>query len=124
MDRQEQLPVLELQVGDRVDMLDAGVADQHVDAAQFGHGLGDPGLDRGLVGHVHGDRDRPVAGRLELVGGRLGALQVEVGDADLGALAGVLEGDLLADAAGRTGDDGDFVLEAHGPRLLFRQPAR
>jgi hypothetical protein len=42
-----------------------------------------------------------------------GRLQVEVGDGDLGACTGEREGDFLADAAGSTGDDGNFIVETH-----------
>jgi hypothetical protein len=48
------------------------------------------------------------------VGGGLGALQVEIGDGDARALAHIGGGDLLADAAGGAGDDGDLVFQAHG----------
>ena len=56
MDRQQLLPVGEGKVDERLDDLDAGVADQDVDLAVFGDGVGDALLDRSLVGHVHRDR--------------------------------------------------------------------
>jgi hypothetical protein len=43
----------------------------------------------------------------------IGGLLVEIGDHDAGALAHEDNGDLLADAAGGTGHDGNLVLEAH-----------
>ena len=74
------------------------------------------GVDLGLVGDVHGDGHRAARRRPDSRGGGLGRRQVEVGDRDLGALGGVDVGDLLADAAGGAGDDGDLVLKlfAHG----------
>ena len=45
MDRQQLLPVGEGEVDQRLDDLDAGVADQDVDLAVFGHRVGDALLD-------------------------------------------------------------------------------
>ena len=74
---------------------------------------GDAGVDRLLVGHVHRHADRLAARGLDLGGGRVGRVLVQVGDRDLGAFAREDDRDLLADAAGGAGDDGEFVLEFH-----------
>jgi hypothetical protein len=50
----------------------------------------------------------------DLVCGFLRRGLVQVGDHDLAAGARVGEGDGLADATGRAGDDADLVLELHG----------
>ena len=57
--------------------------------------------------------DGLAAGRHQFGRGRVGALLIEVGDHHLRALAGVDDGDLLADAAGGAGDDGNLVLQTH-----------
>ena len=67
--------------------------------------------------HVGGDADRHV-GRADLGGGVGRLLQVEVGDDDAGALGGEPDGDRLADAAGRAGDQRD----AGRQRLGLRHP--
>ena len=66
-------------------MLDPGVADQDVDAAELGGDLVDAGLDLRLVGDVHRDRRRDAAAARDLAGDLLGGSQVEVGDGDLRA---------------------------------------
>ena len=67
-----------------------------------------------FVGDVHGDADGALAAGIDLARGGIGRLLIEVGDRDFRTLAGENDGDLLADAAGRAGDDGDLVLETHG----------
>ena len=82
--------------------------------------------DRLAAGHradVAGDRDRLAAGGLDLgddlvgdVRRRLGAVDADavVGDDDLGALGGRQQRDRTADAAPRTGDRDDLVLQISG----------
>ncbi len=112
MDAQEPLPVGELEVLDRGDDLDAGIAHQHIDLAEMLDRLGDAGIDRVLAGHVH-DHAQRLARSAELGGDRVGGGLIDVGDDDLAALAHVGLGNLLADAAGGAGDDGNFVLHTH-----------
>jgi hypothetical protein len=76
--------------------------------------LGQAGLDLLLGRHVHGDAHGPALRPAELYRSCVGAALVEIGDGDPGTLAHEGAGDLLADAAGGTGDDGDTVLETHG----------
>ncbi len=119
MDRQKQLPLGKIEVDQRRDDLDSGIADQDVQRAERLDNLGGAGIHLAFVRHVHDDADGALAGRVELPGGGLGRLLVEIGNGDLRALADENGGDLLADAARRTGDDRDFVFQAHGS-LLFQ----
>ena len=119
VDRQHLLPVGELELVDRVDDLHAGVGDQDVQRAEVFHHLIGAGLDRRLVGDVHGDAERLAAGLDDGRGGGLRRLPVDVADRHLGAFLGVELGDRLADAAGRAGDQGDLAVETvHGCFLL------
>ena len=88
MDRQQAFPVGEREVYDRVDDLDPGIADQHVDPAIFCHCVGDAFLDRGLIGHVHADRKGIRAFFLNLSHGRVRSVEIEVGDNRSAALGG------------------------------------
>ncbi len=116
------LPVRELEFIERRDDLDAGIADEHVDLAELLDRARDAGLDLLLVRHVHDHADR-LARIAEFRRRRVGGLLIEVGDHDACALARKGRGDLLADAAGGAGDDGDFVLETHVTKLLRWQAA-
>ncbi len=68
-------------------MLDPGVADQDVDAAESSGDLVHAGLDLYLVGDVHRDRRRDAAAERDLARDLLGPAQIEVGDGDLRPLA-------------------------------------
>jgi hypothetical protein len=77
VDVQDPAPLLERVVLDRALGADAGVVDQHVQAAPaLGHG-GHGGADRGVVGHV-GDQGQGPLGALDRLGGGRG-VQVEGG---------------------------------------------
>jgi hypothetical protein len=91
--------------------LDAGVAHQDVDLAVLGHGVGDALLDLGLVRDVHGDGKSIGPLGLNLLGRGARGIEVEIGDDGDGACGGQTERDLLADAACRTGDDGNSSFE-------------
>ena len=85
--------------------------------------VGDAFLDRGLVDHVHGDGEGVAALGLDLGGGRVGGVEIEVGDHRRAALGGVAQRDFLADAAGGAGDDADLLVEAsHGESFPIRRP--
>src|SRR5262249_34191701 len=74
---------------------------------------------------VHLDADRLGALVFELFRGRVGAVEIEIGDRDRGAILRVDLRDALADAAGRSGDEGHFAVESHGYFSLdFGAPRR
>jgi hypothetical protein len=90
-------------------MLDAGVVDQDVDGAEFGLAGTHHGLDLGRPGHVGAVvADAPAQpGHV-----RLGAFHVaEAVEQDVGALAGQLQGDAQANAAGGAGDKRCLAFE-------------
>jgi len=72
-----------------------------------------------LLADIHADRDRAGAGRIDLMRGGFGCLQVEIGDGEFGALSCENNGDFLAYTTGCTGDDNDFILEANGLSFLM-----
>ena len=111
--RQQLLPVSEAELRQRRDDLDAGVADQHVQPAEFGDGAGNRSVDAGLVGHV--DRHGECADALRAQRGSygLGAAQVQVGDRDGRPGPSIDLCDALADAAGRAGHECHLVVESH-----------
>src|SRR5208337_2612105 len=79
-------PVGEREVDQWRDVLDTGVADQDVDAAESSGDLVDTGLDLRLVGDVHRDRRRDAAAERDLAHDLLGPAEVEVRDGDFRAL--------------------------------------
>jgi len=114
MDREQFLPLGEFELDERCDDLDAGVADQqHVERAERRDDLFGPCADRGLVGDVHRNADGALAGRIDLARGGFGGREIEIGDRDFRALAGVDDRDHLADAACGAGDQGHLVFETH-----------
>ena len=114
------LPVGEGEVDQRLDDLDAGIADQHVDLAVFGDDVGGALFDRGLVGHVHRHREGVASAGLDLGCGRIGGVDVQVGDDGNAALGGKAQRDLLADAARGAGDDRNPSIETGHVFLPFR----
>ena len=112
MDGQQLPPFAEVELLDRRYRLNAGIGNQDVHLAQQRDGLGKAGLDLCLVGNV--DRNADGALAAEFLGHLISALLIVVGDHDLGTFADEEPGNLLADAASRTGHDGNLVLETHG----------
>ena len=95
----------------------AGVVHQHVQPPESLDRLRDHPIDVVLPGDVGVDAQHVAAGRLHLGGRLLRPLGLQGGDDDLAAGGGELLGDHAAQAAGTTGDEGDFVLpEGHGDR--------
>jgi hypothetical protein len=72
----------------------------------------------GLVGAVHGDGEGVAALALDLPGRRVGRVEVQVGDHRDGAFGRQPDRDLLADAAGRAGDDGHSSFEIGHETIL------
>ena len=111
VDGEQLLPFCELELDERGDDLDAGVADQDVEAPEgFDHPC-HPGFDLLLVAHIHRDPERALHERIDLGRRFLRRLLIEIGDHHLCALAGEGERNLLADAARGARDHGDLVHE-------------
>jgi hypothetical protein len=94
---------------------DAGVVDQHVDAAATGflHGR-HHGVDRVALRHVHTMPEGTRAQCAALRDGGLDGVAAHVAHVNDSALACELQGGGQADALGGAGDEGDLVLESHG----------
>src|SRR5262249_50303277 len=102
-----------LEVDQRRDDLNTGVADQNVERAERLDDGGDTRLHLVLGGDVHGDADGALTARVDLPRGGVGRLLIEVGDRNLRPFARADEGDLLADAAGRSRNYGNLILQTH-----------
>ena len=90
---------------------DAGVVDQHVDAAELAHGLLDHARAVLGLGDVGGDGDAAAAERLDALGGLLEPLGAAGADRDVGAGFGEAGGERGAEPGGGAGDDGDLAVE-------------
>jgi hypothetical protein len=112
MDCEQPLPVGERKIHDRVDDLNAGVADQHVDPAIFCHGVGDALLHRSLVGHVHTDREGIAAVASDILGSGAGGVEIEIGNHGDATFGRKMQRDVLADATGGTGDERNLSVES------------
>jgi hypothetical protein len=81
MDGEHFLPVGEGKLLDRMDDLDAGIADEDVDGTELADGLRDAGIDLILAGNVHGHSDGLAGAHLaELGRRRLGIGLLEIGN--------------------------------------------
>ena len=93
-------------------MLDAGVVDEQVDAAEGLAGGGEGALHVALAGHVHRHGERLAAGVLDLADHRLRLVgRADVVDRHRGAVRGELEADPLADARVAAGDERAAAVE-------------
>jgi len=124
MDRQQSLPVGKREIDHGLDDLDAGVAGQHVDLAILFDDVGDALLHHRLVGDVHGDRERIRPFGADLPRGGIGGVEVEIGDHRGAAIGGEAQHDLFSDAAGGTGDEGDFSVETRHSGFLEERGER
>src|SRR6267378_5489252 len=118
MDRQHFLPLGVGELLERMDDLDACVADQDVDAGKGIDHAGDALAHRSLVGDIHGDADGLTPAGADLRSRGLRRVPVEIGNGYPGALARKKERDVLADAACRAGDEGNLVFEFHAGPLV------
>jgi hypothetical protein len=76
-------------------------------------------------GHVTGHQHHPSAGLLDQPGGVLGVLVlVQIGDEDVGALAGVGDGHGAPDAAVAAGDNGRLAFESAGAPVAVLSAVR
>jgi hypothetical protein len=121
-------PLLVGQVEDRGGAAQAGVVDQHVDAAEVRGGGGDQRFDLRFVGDVAGvGPDLAAVGPGQFLAGGGQAGLVLVADHHLGAFVQAAAGGGAADAgAGRGGDDHDLAVEqlmaVHGLCLFPGNP--
>ena len=113
------LPVLQLHLEDGGDTTDAGVGDGDVEATKLRDAIVEGGLDLGLGGDVALD-DGGAAAKLAHRRGRfVGAVDVDVGDADVGAVTGEPLGGASADAGTGTGNKRDpIVVRTHALPLV------
>ena len=114
MDRHHLLPFVVGEFLQRVDDLNAGVADQDVDAAVRRDGCRDTRIDVLLVRHIHRDTARFATRRFDFGGRAVCGVEVQIGNDDLRTFARVPLRDGFADAARGTGDDRNFSIELHG----------
>ena len=114
--------VSDLHLGEALVAQDAGVGDQHVDAAPLGHGALDHGGDAGIVGDRGAVGDGFAAGLGDLRHDRLGRRRrsaraveraAQIVDHDLRAAPRELERVAAAQAAAGAGDDDDLAVEAN-----------
>ena len=112
MDGQQLLPVGEGELLDRVHDLDAGIGDEDIDRAERLDRARDAVIDLVFLGHVHADADGSL-GAAELLGGRHGAILVEIGNHHAAARLDIALGDFMADAARGAGDEGNLAVELH-----------
>ena len=107
------LPAGKRKIDDFAQLLDAGIAHHDVDATQRRDGVAHQFFDLVFAGYVGlpGVCDATVVA--DGFGSRVGAIDIEVRDADLRALPGERQRDLPADAATRAGYDGHLVGQLH-----------
>ncbi|MNR28926.1 hypothetical protein D3C85_1462750 [compost metagenome] len=105
------VPAFQRKLLHRRHVLDPGVVDQDVDAAELALGQGEQRFDLGHVRQVGRVMDclHPVPGDL----GQRRARVAEAVEHDVGACAGQHLGNAQADAAGGTGDECSFASQCH-----------
>ena len=96
----------------------AGVVDQNVEAAEFGHGALDTVANGVFVADVGGDGERApaegadgIGGLMNAAGEALGGLFTFGGHGDIGAFLGEADGQSPADAAAGPGDHGHAAAQ-------------
>ena len=114
VDRHQLFPVGVAEFVDGIDDLDAGVGDQHIDRTQFLDHVVHALIDLGFAGHIHANPHGASALGDDLLGRGLGRVQVDIGNGHCSAVLGIDFGNALAQAAGGSGDDGDFPIQFHG----------
>src|SRR5690606_4950388 len=95
---------------------DGGVVDDGVEAPEPLHREGDEALGAAFRDEILDVEDGAVG--TDLGDDLLAQLGLEPVDDDAGALDGALDGDGPADAGAASGDDDDFMGEAHGRRRV------
>ncbi|WGY04859.1 hypothetical protein QI633_24910 [Nocardioides sp. QY071] len=111
VDGHHPAPLLGRHVADPVAGLDAGVADDEVDAAVLRPDRGEQGVDRVAVGDVE-DMGRGTAARRDARGrDGGGAVAVDVGDQHVHTVRGEAGGHRLPESRSRAGHQGDAASE-------------
>mmetsp|Transcript_5199 Transcript_5199/g.19368 ORF Transcript_5199/g.19368 Transcript_5199/m.19368 type:complete len:476 (-) Transcript_5199:1242-2669(-) len=101
-------------VGEALGGADAGVVDQDVQRADLGLGMGHGGLDADDIGDVQRHDMGVAAAAFDLGAQVLEPLDTAAGQHDTGTGLGQGLGELRAQAAGRTGDQGHAAFEVDG----------
>jgi hypothetical protein len=109
VDGDDRIPALHREVFDRGDMLDAGVVDQYVDAAEFALGVGDHVGDLRHIADV-GRMMANLAAELSDLGDHRRGIAKAVQN-QVRASLGQAQGDAQADAAGGAGDQCGLALK-------------
>ncbi len=126
IDGDDRVPFVDRKFLDRIDVLNAGVVHQDIDAAEFGPGLIDHLLDLVGIGNIgarihHADIVLPLEiadDFVDLVG------RAEAVEHDIGAGPGKPGGDTEPNTAGRAGDDGGFACRHFIPPQATQKSKR
>src|SRR5262245_26033223 len=113
MDRQQFLPLGELEFDQRRDDLNAGVADKNIERAECIDHPGGASLHLLLIGDIHRHADGALSAGIDLTSRCISGFLIEICNRDLRTLAGKNNRDVLAYPTGSAGDDGDLILEMH-----------
>ena len=106
VDLEQLLIVVAGDFGNRRRGEDRRVVDQDINAAERIDGRGHRRVDAVLICHVHLDRD---GGVTDIRGGLAGAGDIDIGDGDPRAFAGIDLCEMTADAPCRAGDQRRFA---------------
>ena len=109
VDGKHLLPFVEIELDERRHDLDAGVADQDVEAPEGFDRLRHSAFHLLLVADIHANPERTFAHRIDLGRGFLRRVLIKIRDDHLCSLAGEAERNLLADAARGSGDHRHLV---------------
>src|SRR5208282_631567 len=123
MDPEMGFPVLACDLQERLRLGDAGVVDQHVDSAQLARRTSDELLDLVVVTHVGAAEEDTASELFDLTGRGLGRFLVDLGEADIGALARKAQRYLLADSASRSAHQYNLILKRHDSTSVLELPA-
>src|SRR5579875_1348073 len=107
-------PVFGCDFQERLRLGDSSVVHQHVNPAQLAHRARDELLHLTIIAHVCPGEERFASKLFDFVRSRLRRVFVDVGDADIRALASKAERYFLADTASRASHQYDLILKLHG----------
>ena len=124
MDRQQFLPLGELEFDQRRDDLNAGVADKNIERAECLDHPNGAGLHLMLVGDIHRHANGALSAGIDLVSRCISRALIEICNRDFRTLASKNNRDVLAYPAGSAGNNGNLVLATHGPFPFVSPRAR